>query len=51
MTGNSAILRKKTKRIIATLETTLGKPRPPKRRAGPLDMLVATILIQSRRGS
>lgn len=47
MTGNSAILRKKTKRIIATLETTLGKPRPPKRRARPLDMLVATILSQN----
>ncbi len=39
--------KQKTSRVIKKLEHFLGTPLPPKRKAKPLDMLVATVLSQN----
>lgn len=44
---NLAPLRRKTARVAGALERFLGVPRPPARKAKPIDMLIATLLSQN----
>ena len=47
MRNDLCSLKQKAERIAEKLEKFLGKPGPPRRRAKPLDMLIATILSQN----
>jgi endonuclease III len=47
MTMERAIIRQKVRRVASHLDKLLGHPEPPRRKAAPLDMLVATILSQN----